>query len=78
MKRFVEYLIMTGTICGILGSAAVFSWHTWAMPQVNKSQEGMQADVKFLRFVITESISQKRYQELMEKYWMENGLGRGK
>ena len=73
MKKFIEYLIMTGTICGILGGTAVVCWHTWAMPQVLKSQEGMQADVKFLRFVITESVSQKRYQELMEKYWMING-----
>jgi hypothetical protein len=78
MKKFVEYLIMTGTICTILGGAAAFSWHTWAMPQISKSQEGIQVDVKFLRFVITESVSQKRYQELMQKYWMENGLGRGK
>jgi hypothetical protein len=39
MRKYLEYLAMIATTCGIISGAAIFSWNMWAIPATGKFQE---------------------------------------
>jgi hypothetical protein len=73
MKKYLEYIITLSVVCGIIFSSIGFSWKYFGIPKVNEIVDPIKKENKFLRFVIMQSVTEKRYDELKTKFQMLNG-----